>query len=134
MAKKKTVVQVPVEDVKVERYKASLKVELTPAEIADRADRAAHLLKDRDQKEADMKAAQKHAKSIIEEIEAELRRLSNEVRTKSTYASIECERRYDYGQRTYREVRTDTWETLAQRPLTESEMQRELAFAEAEEE
>lgn len=127
MARKKVA---SIEDVKVEHYKSSLKVELTTEEIADRADRAAQLLQDRDQKEADMKAAAKHAKSIIEEIEAELRRLSNEVRTKSTYAPVECERHYDYGAKLYKEVRVDTDEVLCERGLTESEMQRDLPFDE----
>lgn len=127
MAKKKA----PTDpDVKTERYQSSLRCELNPGEVADRADRAAAMIADRDQKEADMKAAQKHAKSIIEEIDAELRRLSGEVRTRSTYRSVECERQYLYGSGTYREVRLDTGDVIYERQMTEAEMQRELRFDE----
>lgn len=130
MAKRKNDGNGKAEDVKVEKYSTSLRVVLTPDEIADRADRAAQKLAERDSKEEEMKAAAKHAKGVIEMLEAELRQLSTEVRTRSTYAPVECERRYDYRAKTYTEVRLDTDETLTERPLTETELQRDLAFAE----
>lgn len=111
---------------KIERYEETLKVILTREEIADRADRAAQLIAERDQKEEEQKAAAKHAKSIIEAIDGQIRQLSNEVRTKSTYRKVECERRYLYGQGVLEEVRLDTSETLLHRSLTEREMQRDL--------
>jgi hypothetical protein len=113
-------------DAKVEKFTASLKVQLTPLEIADRADRAASILAERDAKEEEHKAAAKHNKAVIEALEAELRRLSNEVRTKSTYQPVPCERRYVYSTNTLLEVRMDTDEVILDRALTEAERQREL--------
>jgi hypothetical protein len=112
-----------------ESYTASLKVNLSPGEIADRADRAAQMVAERDAKEEEHKAAAKHSKSVIEALDAEIRRLSNEVRTRSTYAQVECRRVYDYEGGRFREIRTDTGETIGDRPLTDSERQRRLPFA-----
>lgn len=120
----------PDEDMKVEEYTASLRIALTTEEVADRADRAAGLIEDRDRKENEQKAAASHAKSIVAAIDAEIRKLSNEVRTKSTYGPVGCERRLDYRARTLIEVRLDTGEELSRRNLTIAELQRELPYAE----
>ncbi len=120
---------------KVERYTTSLKVQLTAAQLADRSDRAAQAMADRDSKEEDMKAAQKHAKSIIEELDGRIRTLLGEVRSRSTYQSVECERRYLYDQGILQDVRLDTGEVLDSRPLAARELQPELPFdAEASDE
>lgn len=113
---------------KIEPYSTNLKVALTAAEIADRADRAAQLLADRDAKEADVKAAQKHGKAMIEELDAEIRRLSSEVRNQSDYRSVDCERRYNYATSTVQDVRLDTGEVIAERGMSPNERQMELPF------
>lgn len=118
-------------DAKIEKYTSSQRCILTSEEIADRADRAAAMLADRDQKEEEQKAAAKHAKSIIEAIDADLRHVSNEVRTRSTYRAIECERRFEYTTGIMREIRLDTDEVIGERKLTLAEMQRELPFEDA---
>lgn len=115
---------------KVEKFRRSLRVELKPDEIAESADRAAQMLADRDAKDEEQKAAAKHAKAVIESIDAEIRRLSNEVRTKATYRDVECDRIFDLRTKTLTEKRTDTGETLFERPLTEAECQRELDLPE----
>jgi hypothetical protein len=69
-------------DTRAETYMATLRVELTTEQVADRADR-------------EQKAAAKHAKSVIESLDAEIRKLSHEVRTKSTYLPVECRREWD---------------------------------------
>lgn len=117
---------------KIQRYTTNLKVQLTPAQIADRSDRAAQAMADRDAKEEEMKAAQKHAKSVIEELDGAIRKLLGEVRSKSTYQPVECERRYLYEKRVVQDVRLDTGEVVDQRPMTESELQPSLAFEEQE--
>ncbi len=111
---------------KVEKFQRSLRVELKPDEIAASADRAAQLLAERDSKEEEQKAQAKHAKSVIESLDAELRRLSNEVRTKATYRDVSCERIFDLRTKTLVEKRSDTDEVLFERPLTDVECQREL--------
>jgi hypothetical protein len=67
-------------------------------------------------------------KGVIDEIDAEIRRLSNEVRTRSTYRPVECERQYRYTDCIYREIRLDTEDVIAERKLTTAEQQMELDF------
>ncbi len=114
--------------VKIEPYMANLKCILTKDEVADRADRAAGLLQDRDAKEEDQKARAKAAKAEIDAVEAELRRVSNEVRTKATYQDVQCERRYVYDKSKVQEWRLDTGEMISERDMNEAEKQRELPF------
>ncbi len=113
---------------KIEEYSTSLRVNLTTDEVADRANRAAHKLSERDAKEADLKAHTKHAKGVIEALDAELRLLSSEVRQKATYRLTDCERRFNYDTHTVSEVRLDTGEVLHERKMTDSERQMELPF------
>lgn len=134
MARKKTEKK-PVESkssslppVKIEQYMSNLKVILTKEEIADRADRAAGLLQDRDTKEEEQKARAKAEKAVIESIESELRRVSNEVRTKATYQDVQCERRYVYDEGKVQEWRLDTGEMISERDMNETEKQRDLPF------
>jgi hypothetical protein len=118
----------PPDNIKREKFPQSLRVQLTPDEIADRADRAAHKVSVIAEKKAELKAVSTHQKGIIETVEAELSLLSKEVRDKSTYAQVECERQLDFNEGTYREIRLDTGEMLIERKLLESEKQRELPF------
>lgn len=111
---------------KVEHFTRTLRVGLKPHEIAERADRAAHVIVQRDQKEESRKAANTAAKSQIEELDAELRRVSTEIRDKATYIPVACERRYDYRLGRLLEVRTDTGDTIHERALTIEERQLEL--------
>jgi hypothetical protein len=125
MAKKK---EAPREHIHVETFSRQLKVELTEKEVAERADRAAHVLRLRDSKEDDRKAANTAAKSQIEELEAELRNLSSEVRDRATYRQVECERRYDYRLRQVVEKRLDTSIILHEHAMTEAEAQLPLGL------
>lgn|SRR5678815_803434 len=117
-------------DVKLERFEETCRVELSQDEIAERAQRAAHLLQKRDDRDADSKAAQKAAKAEIERIEAEMRAMSAEVRDKATYKPVPCERQYIYRTGVVREIRTDTGEVLRERPMSDRERQTELPIDE----
>lgn len=128
--KKKAEEKPPPENVKVENFARNLPVALTREEVAERADRAAQLIEDRDHKEAELKAHNSHVKSLIATLEADMRHLSSEVRTKRTHRDVECERRYDYDSSVVREVRLDTGEVLSERPMSDREKQRDLPFDE----
>lgn len=117
-------------DEKVEKFSQNLKVTLTAQEIAQRADRAANLVAMIEEKDAEQKAAAKHAKGEIDQLAAELASLSNEVRTRATYRQVECERRFIYTQGVVTETRLDTFDLLNTRKMTESEKQLELEFNE----
>ena len=118
----------PKREIRVEHFTQNLRVILAPAEIADRADRAAQVIADHDAKEAEQAAAAKHAKSVLASLSAEHRRLSNEVRTKSTYRDVPCERRFDFVSGTISEHRIDTGEVVFERSMTEAEKQAEFDF------
>lgn len=113
---------------KVETFTRDLKVTLTAAEVAERADRAARLLEDRDRAEAELKAHATSVKIRIATMEAEMRELSAEVRTKYTYREVECERRFLFATGCVQEVRLDTEEVISERAMTEKEKQRDLPF------
>lgn len=116
---------------KVESFTRSLRCDLKADEIAERADRAATLIAERDAKDEEQRAAAKHAKSVIETIDAEIRSLSNQVRTKATYRDVPCERVKDLRLKKIIEKRCDTGEVLFERALTEAECQAELDFPDA---
>lgn len=126
--KKKKEAEKPVATTKIEKFTRDLRVPLKAEEIAERADRAAQLLQDRDNKEAEAKAQAKHLKSVIEEVEAELRRVSNEVRTKATYQPIHCERHFIFADSKVRELRADTGEVIGERDMTDAEKQQEFTW------
>jgi len=68
----------------------------------------------------------KQANAQIEELEAEMHRLSLEVRDGGTYREVPCERRYIYRTGNVQEVRTDTGDVLSERAMTDRERQLEL--------
>lgn len=77
MAKRKSETPKP-PTMKVESLMRELKVQLSPPEVAERADRAAKLLEDRDHEEAELKAHASHVKSKIAAMESEMRHLRTE--------------------------------------------------------
>lgn len=117
-------------DTRTEEYHESLRVKLTAAEIADRANRAASLLADRDRKEEEKKAANTAFKAALETMDARIRELSGEVLSGATYKAVLCQRTFDYADGKVREVRLDTHESLNERSMTDSERQMALPFEE----
>jgi hypothetical protein len=113
-------------DVKIEKFQQNLRCPLDDKGVAERADRAARLLASRDEQAEEQKAAAQHAKAKIAECEAELRRVSAEVRDRATYRLVECERRYVYRTGTVQEWRTDTNQLVDERAMSPAERQLEL--------
>jgi len=118
----------PADDLKIENFRRSMAVNLTRDEVAERADRAAQLLKERDQKEAEFKEQAGANKRIVARLENELREVSAEVRERKAYQDVPCERRYNWTRGTVTEVRLDTGEELSSRPMTDAEAQKALPF------
>lgn len=108
---------------KVEKFERHLRVILNTDQVAEYADRAAHLLSERDDKEESFKASQKQAKAEIESLEAKHRELSGYVRDKAKYQETPCERRFDYSRGLVIEKRLDTEEELSERAMTADERQ-----------
>ncbi|MBA2724267.1 MAG: hypothetical protein H0U56_15545 [Methylibium sp.] len=117
---------------KVEKFSRSLRVVLKPEELASRADRAAHLLCQRDEKAEEVKASSSQLRAQIKELEAELRKVSNEVRDKATYQQVPCERRYNFRLGKVVEVRTDTGDELTERAMSDAERQLSIDAVDAD--
>lgn len=115
-------------NVKIERFTRSLRIALAPPDLEMRGSRVAHLVAQREQKESDRKAANTAAKSQIEEVDAEIKRLAGEIRDKARFDTVNCERRYVYRTGRVVEVRTDTQEEIYERPMTLEERQLELGI------
>lgn len=111
---------------RVERFTTTLKCGLSPDEVATRADRAANLVSRIGEKTDEAKAAAKHAKSEVDQLNSELRTLSSEVASRVTYRSVECERRYVFAEGLLRETRLDTSDMINSRKMTEAERQLQL--------
>jgi hypothetical protein len=112
--------------VKVERFTRCLRVSLKEGEVVERAKRSAFLLGEIQQKESERDAAKKQANAQIEELSAEMHRVSLEVRDGAAYRDVPCTRHYVYRLAIVEERRTDTDELLLERPMTERERQLEL--------
>jgi hypothetical protein len=118
-------------DTKVEKFRSRLRVLLSKESVAERADRMAHVIGERENLVAQAKAATAHLKAQIKEKDAEIGALSAQIRDKAEYAEVECERRHHYRTGKIVEVRLDTEETTFERAMTFSERQLELPAKEA---
>lgn len=112
--------------VKVEPYVQQLACGLKREEVEERAQRAAHLLADRDNQEAKFDEERKAQKAVLQRIDNEIRSVSQEVREKVTYRDVKCERRYIYADGKVQDVRLDTGEVFAERAMSDAEKQRDL--------
>lgn len=116
------------EDIKREPFRQELQVKLTAAEVADRAQRAAHLIADHDAQESTFKEQAAANKLVLKRIGSEMRKVSEEVRSGSTYREVACERVYNWTDGSVKDIRTDTGETIKERGMTEAERQKSLPF------
>jgi hypothetical protein len=132
MAKKKPQSEKPPEKlelpVKIERFTQTLMVALKAHEVAERAERAAHLVSDQDHLKEEYKLIRDAHKTRLSELNTEHRKLSSEVREKVTMREVGCERHFIYATKVVRDIRADTGEVLMERPMSDVESQRELDF------
>jgi hypothetical protein len=112
--------------VRIERFKENLPVTLTREQVEERSQRSAHLVQDCDHIEEALKAYTKTEKSRIATVQSEIRHLSSEVRSKTTYQDVPCERRYNFTTGRVSEVRIDTGEVISERDMNDAERQRDL--------
>lgn len=120
-------------NVRVENTSRTLSCALSPPELAARADRAARLLAQRDARDEEAKAAQKHAKAQIAELESEMRRLSAEIRDRAAFRPVDCEVRFDYRRGVVETFRMDTRKVIDARAMTGSERQTAINYGNTKE-
>lgn len=118
------------QEVKIEKFRRGLLVELTDKQKAELADRAARLYGEIEQTTEEIKASAKQAKGQLDEKRAEHKRVNMEYREGKKLTDVTCERHFIYRTRTVKEIRTDTGALLSERPMTEGELQTSLKFEE----
>lgn len=124
MARKKAL---RIED-KIERLNKWLPVRLSPTQLLERATKAANLIKERADVEADKAARIREYGEKIKELAGEISRLSQIVASGSEFKNVECEVRRSYLEKRVITVREDTGEIVDDRKMFESEMQGDLPF------
>jgi hypothetical protein len=114
-------------EVKIERgIVRSFMIPLSDSDIAVRAREVARLLRRIEEKTEERDRAKKHANGEIDELEASVKRLSNEVHDGEERREIQCERRFIYRLGVVQVVRTDTGEVVDERAMDAHERQTEL--------
>lgn len=126
--KKKKPTEKRTEDIKREPFRQKLAVALKPGELADRAQRAAHLIQDHDAKAEEFKSLAKTNKVALDRIATEMREMSRVVREGKEYRDVVCERIYNWTDGSVKDVRQDTGEVIAERGMSEAERQKSLPF------
>jgi hypothetical protein len=114
--------------VKVQQYQKELRCVLTTPEVAERADRAAHMVAELFQIEEELASHNKRVKARIAEKKGEHSSLSEEVRTKATYRMVECHDIHNYTKQKVTSVRQDTGEVIDERKMTLDELQLKLRY------
>lgn len=127
-ARKKKTEKTRPEDIKREPFRQKLQANLKPSEVTDRAQRAAHLVQDHDAKVETFKEQAAENKLALKRIGAELREVSEEVRSGKTWRDVACERIYNWTDGSVKDVRMDTGEVIAERAMSEAERQKSLPF------
>jgi hypothetical protein len=116
-------------EVRVENFREKLKCKLTAFELAEKSDRAAHLGGQIAQATASMKATQARLAGKIKQLQSERSKLDSDIRDKTEYRYVDCQRVYDYRLQQVREVRTDTGDAVSEpRPMNNAECQMELGL------
>jgi hypothetical protein len=113
-------------DTKVERFTRSLRCNLEAGDLAAMADRMAHVIGEKENLVAQSKSATAHLKAQIKEKDAEIGKLSAQIRDKAEYREVDCERRHLYRIGKVVEIRLDTEEQVDERAMTAHERQLEL--------
>ena len=95
-----------------------LRCELGRDDILEKADRASHLLADRDRRQDEIDNAKKQAKADIERLEAEHRQLNVQIRDRAEYRSVDCDETRNYHTWTVTVTRKDTGEVVDERAMS----------------
>lgn len=112
--------------VKIEKYTRSLPCPLTTEEQIARGAESARLGAVIESKENELKRHVALAKAAINDLKGRKRQLESELNNGHVLRDVECEEQHIYRLRLVRDVRSDTQEVLAERPMTERELQLEI--------
>jgi hypothetical protein len=104
-----------------------LRCDLSPDEVADRADMLAQVQHQYDTRKAEAALAAREAREALKALDAQRYALASAVRDRAEYRDVECQ---DQASPDHPHellvVRLDTGEVVHRRPMTEDERQRRL--------
>ncbi|MFO7181812.1 MAG: hypothetical protein DIU78_024150 [Pseudomonadota bacterium] len=112
--------------VKIVKYTRSLPCPLTTEEQIARGAESARLGAVIESKENELKRHVALAKAAINDLKGRKRQLESEINNGHVLRDVECEEQHIYRLRLVRDVRCDTQEVIAERPMTERELQLEI--------
>jgi hypothetical protein len=107
----------------------SLPCALTDDEVAARAAELAQLVKVNDAIEAKKKAEAEKIKEELGHVAGNIRRLAKQVRERSEDRDVEVEERWDDIRCCVETIRTDTFEVVRSRPMTQASGRRDAGGA-----
>lgn len=110
----------------IQKYSQELTVDLTDLEVVQRAGEFSRKLREHDLRKAEYAEISKGHKSHLEQLQTEVRRLSDACGSKQELRIIPCERHLNFAQKRVEFIRTDTHEVMDGRTMTDVEAQRKL--------
>lgn len=114
---------------KIEPVTRTLKCNLTSQEVLDRSADLTNTMDELANIEQEFASAKEQFKARASESEAKVQRLKCEVRDRYVHRPVACERIHDYEAGTVEIIRTDLYERVEVRPMTQEERQTELELA-----
>lgn len=109
-----------------------LRVDLTPSEVTDRAERLSWAMQRADEVAIEHAATKERLKKEREEVDGAVAELSKILREKAEKRPVECDLVLDDDAKEALLVRTDTGEVVSSRSMTEDELQSEIEATSAE--
>jgi hypothetical protein len=110
----------------VRSYRRDLTVNLSQDECQEMSQLLAAAVHGFDTMKANHKEQAAQNRSSLNEVNNEIRRLSNIVASRQDQREVSCEKRLDYDKKLVTEVRLDTGKTLSEREMNSEELQRNL--------
>lgn len=111
-----------------ERITRWLPVKLTQDEIIDRARQLSERLKEEGEKAAEKARVTTQFANELKNLEGEISRLSNTVRSGEEYRNVDCFVKKNFSKKIIQVYRADTQAIIESRTMDKLEMQQELEF------
>jgi len=115
---------------KVIQFESTQKCLLTDKELQDKGAELADAIDEAERLEAELKEVKQQFTGKIDGAEGRAAGLSSTIRAKSEYRTVKCQRIYMFDEGIVSEFRTDTFEKIGERLMTDSDRQQYLPLEE----
>ena len=113
-------------------FESTLKCVLTDKELQQKGAELADAIDEGKRLEAEFTEVKQQFKGKIDGATGRVAALASTIRAKSEYRSVKCSRVFDFEAGLVREIRTDTYEEIGSRMMTDTDRQQHLPLALAE--